>query len=406
MAAERFSPDPAWLEAEGSRILDFCRAAAIPGGGFGGLDGRGWLPADAAVHGVLTCRKIHCYALAGMLGQTDAASLVEHGLTALRGPLRDDENGGWFATAPGDDHRKEAYLHAFVALCASTATMAGFDVADILDEAVAIIEDRFWSEEEGALRERFEADWTGEMDYRGANANMHGVEAFLALAEATANSRWTRRALRIAERLVHRQARRNGYAVIEHFDRDWSVLRDFNADHPHDDLRPFGMTPGHYAEWAHLLLRIERALQNAGETAPDWLLEDAKALFAALLRDGWREGKHPGIVYTVDWDGAVSVGNRPHWVVAEAIVAADALHRRTGEAPYRDWYDRFWTIVEAAFIDREFGGWWNELDEHDHPSQMIYRGKPDLYHIYQATLAPRLPFAPSYAAAVRRSRQG
>lgn len=377
-------------------------AAARPEGGFGALDTMGRLPADAPADGVLTCRKIHAYALATALGDFDGADLVDHGLRALRSTLRDPENGGWYKSSTGEDRRKEAYLHAFVALAASTAVSFGHDARDILDEAVSIIETRFWSDNEGAMRERFEADWTGEMDYRGANANMHALEAFLALHDATGNAVWLDRGFAIAGTIIERHTRANGHAVIEHFDSDWNILREFNADRPRDDLRPYGTTPGHYAEWSHLLLRLEMALQEAGRTPTTTLRPDAEALFAATLRDGWKD-EPAGIVYTVGWDNQVSVENRPHWVIAEAAVAAQFLALLIGTPHYFEWRNRLWQTIRETFVDETYGGWWNEVDGRNRPSETIYRGKPDLYHAYQALLSARLPAAPTYAAAVRRA---
>ncbi len=401
-SAKPLPPQPDFLRRETRRLLQFSVEAAIPGGGFGALDTAGRLPTDAPIDGVLTCRKIHSYALATALGEFDGAHLVVHGLKALRGPLRDDKHGGWYKNDTGEDRRKEAYLHAFVALAASTAVGFGYDARDLLDEAIAVIERRFWSEDEGAMRERFEVDWTGEMDYRGANANMHSVEAFLALADVTGDTEWLGRAERIVERLIHDHARSNGHAVIEHFDRTWNVLRTFNAERPYDDLRPYGLTPGHYAEWSHLLLRLQMALEEAGRASPSTLRDDAEGLFAATLRDGWKD-EPPGIVYTVGWDGEASVENRPHWVIAEAAVAAEFLSGRTGGEGYAEWRNRFWATIEDVFVDEAFGSWWNEVDGRNQPSEAIYRGKPDLYHACQAVLAARLPLAPTYAAAVRRS---
>ncbi|MCP1200194.1 AGE family epimerase/isomerase [Notoacmeibacter sp. MSK16QG-6] len=395
-------PDRQWLREESRRLLAFSKAAAIPGGGFGLLDTAGRLPANAPINGVLTCRKIHCYALATALGDCDGADLVDHGLRALREGLRDSRHGGWYKDDAGEDRRKEAYLHAFVALAASTATSFGHDASDILKDVVQLIEMRFWSEEEGAVRERFAADWTDEMDYRGANANMHMLEAFLALHDATGDPIWLHRGRLIVETIVGSHARPNGYAVIEHFDRNWNVLKDFNADRPFDDLRPFGTTPGHYAEWAHLLLRLDMALAEHGNGTPASHRRDAEGLFEAVLRDGWKD-EPPGIVYTVGWDGEVSVENRPHWVIAEAAVAAEFLSRITGETRFAEWRNRFWSTIRDLFVDETFGSWWNEVDGQNRPSESIYRGKPDLYHAYQALLAARLPLAPTYASAVRRA---
>ena len=170
----------------------------------------------------------------------------------MQGKLRDEVAGGWFADArrSGD---KSAYLHAFVALAASSAQAAGRPGAEaLLAEAIRIVETHFWSEEEGALRESFSRDWSQEEPYRGANSNMHGVEAFLALADVTGNSIWLQRALRIVERLIHQHAASQGHAVVEHFDRQWQALPEYNADNRADPFRPYGSTPGHSLSLIHI----------------------------------------------------------------------------------------------------------------------------------------------------------
>ncbi len=143
-------------------------------------------------------------------------------MTALSGPLRDHEHGGWFAAPQAVDGNtgKAAYLHAFVALAASSAVVAGAPGAQaLLNDAVPIIDQFFWSEEEGVMLESFARDWRGVEAYRGANSNMHATEAFLALADVTGDTRWLDRALRIVERVIHTHAAGNQFMVIEHFDR-------------------------------------------------------------------------------------------------------------------------------------------------------------------------------------------
>ena len=50
----------------------------------------------------------------------------------------------------------------------------------LLGEALEVLETRFWDEEAGALVDVWSRDWSSLEPYRGANANMHGVEAMLA----------------------------------------------------------------------------------------------------------------------------------------------------------------------------------------------------------------------------------
>ncbi|GBR11658.1 N-acylglucosamine 2-epimerase [Acetobacter oeni] len=370
--------------------------------GFAALDNHGHLVPDAGVDTILTARMTHVYSVAGNRGLPGCLPLALHGVTSLLGPLRDPEYGGWFARLDNnDDRRKQAYLHAFISLAASSAVVAHVEGAQsLLDEALSVWERRFWSDEEGAFRDSFARDWSDEENYRGANANMHSVEACMAVADVTDNPVWRHRALRIVERFVHTYAKAMDYALPEHFDRNWKLLRNFNKNKPTDDLRPFGMTPGHFVEWSHLLLKLEAALLRTEGEAPSWLFDDAVGLFETGIRAGWERDGAPGILYTVDFSLKPVVHVRPHWCQAEALTAAAALLKRTGNARYEKWYRTIWDYVDMYMIDRNLGGWRQELDQNNRASEVVYAGKADLYHAWQATLAPLLPLAPSFATAV------
>ena len=92
-----------------------------------------------------------------------------------------------------------------------------------------------------------------------------------------------------------------------------------------------------------------------------------------------------------------------HWVVAEAIGAAAALHAATGDTSYDDWGETWWRHVADCFRDPERGSWWHELSPANRPSSMTWEGKPDIYHAFQATLFPRLPLAPDRPGPGRRA---
>ncbi|MDG6401368.1 AGE family epimerase/isomerase [Pseudomonas quasicaspiana] len=391
-----------WLAREGNRLLTFAKASRLPQG-FGNLDERGVLPENAHAETMNTARMTHSFAMAHIRGIPGCAALVDHGIASLAGPLRDAEHGGWFSTPLTHQSKtdKQAYLHAFVALAASSAVVAGRPGAQaLLSEAIEVIQRRFWSEEEGAMRESFARDWTQEETYRGANSNMHSTEAFLALADVTGDAQWLDRALRIVERVIHGYAAANEYQVIEHFSLSWQPLPEYNHDNRADGFRPYGTTPGHAFEWARLLLHLEASRQRLKLPTPSWLQADARQLFANACRDAWNVDGLPGIVYTLDWQKQPVVRHRLHWVHCEAAAAAAALLQRTDEKQYEDWYRCFWEFNETLFIDHELGSWHHELDPLNQPSADIWGGKPDLYHAYQATLLPVLPLAPSLASAL------
>ena len=89
-----------------------------------------------------------------------------------------------------------------------------------------------------------------------------------------------------------------------------------------------------------------------------------------------------------------------HWVACEAVLAADALHRRTGEERFAAVAARWWDEIDRYFLDRKGGGWWQELAPDMTPAASTWSGKPDLYHSYQALLLPSLPLSPTAATAL------
>ena len=141
----------------------------------------------------ITCRMTHSFALGHLLGRPGAGAMVDHGLAALTGPLHDDEHGGWFAGTGADQQDKQAYGHAFVVLAASSATAAGRPgAAELLAEALEVMDTRFWRESESMVADVWDRTWSELEDYRGVNANMHTVEAYLAAADVTGDTRWRR----------------------------------------------------------------------------------------------------------------------------------------------------------------------------------------------------------------------
>jgi len=390
-----------WLHTEGLRLLEFGRDSVQSDRGAGWLDDDGVVDTTRPVFTWMTARTAHVYALGHLLGVPGCGAVALSSVTALRTALHDQRYGGWFASlAPGGtpDTTKSAYAHAFVVLAASTGSVAGIDGArDLLDDALAVLDERFWEAGAGMHADQWDGGWTTLDPYRGVNANMHAVEALLAAGDATGEVRWHERAATIAGHVVA-WAGANRWRILEHFNQGWVPQPEFNADRPNDQFKPYGATVGHGLEWARLLLQVNAALPGR---ASEKLVPAARALYDVAVRDGWSADGAAGFVYTTDWAGTPVDHTRMHWVVAEAIGAAAALHQATGELRYADDYARWWDYAADHLIDREQGSWHHELDASNVPSREVWPGKPDLYHAFQATLLPLLPLAPGLAVAVR-----
>jgi len=394
-------PDDAWLDAECRRLLAFGRRAVHPGGGAAWLDDAGAPDLGRPVHTWITARTVHVQGLGTLLGVEGADAVAAGALAGLHGVLRDAGRGGWHgAVGPDgtpDGTGKSCYAHAFVMLAASTAVVAGLPGAQrLLDEATGVFEERFWDDDLGRVVDEWDRAWTTAAPYRGLNSTMHSVEAMLAVGDVTGDGVWHRRAARLAGLVLDLAPAYDG-RLPEHFGADWSVDLELNRERPDDPFKPYGATVGHGLEWSRLLLHLEAAL---GASAPAGLLDTSRLLFDRAAADGWHADGEPGFVYTTDWDGRPVVRERMHWVAAEAVAAAAALHRRTGEDAYARRYAEWWDYVVEHVRDAERGSWHHELDAANRPQASVWPGKPDLYHAVQATLLPRLPLAPSLASAL------
>ncbi len=395
-------PDDAWLTAEADRLALGVAASRRVEGGFGDLDDDTRLVAGSHAQTYVTARMTHVAGLQVLRGRGGSFDLLDHGVRALEGPLQDAEHGGWYPTSdPAGQGDKRAYDHCFVVLAASTATLAGHPRGRaLLDRALACLLTRFWDDDRGVLLDVWDRTWSRLEPYRGANANMHGVEALLAAADATGDDVWHQRALRVARAVVHERAAAHAWRLPEHFDEQWQVVADYNRDDPAHPFRPYGATIGHWFEWSRLLLHLRHGLADP----PAWTLDDAWSLYAAAVREGWAVDGRPGFVYTVDADGVPVVRARLHWVVCEAVAAA-ALWRTQAGAPVPvealdGQLATWWGYAREHLVDVDRGGWVHELSPENRPAAGTWSGKPDVYHAHQAALMALLPPARSVAGAL------
>ena len=383
-----------WLMTRATDLVGFfARGSVNETGGFHFLDADG-APRTNAPRGsgnerelFATCRMVHCYAAAHVLGEPLAWDIMDHGMRYLAEAHADATHGGWYwglDDAGVTRGEKLAYGHAFVLLAAASAGEAGHPAARALhDAAFETILTRFWDDEAGAMKEEFNADWTAFSDYRGQNSNMHSTEALMAAFEAWGEAQALTMAERIADLIINRHARAAGWVVPEHFDTAWDVLPDYAGD---PMFRPAGTTPGHALEWARLLIQ----LWNLGGKRHDWMPEAAKALFLTAVDGAWDTARG-GFYYTLDWDGTPAMRNRFWWPLCEAAGAAAVLRATFDEPIFETWYRRIWAVLDRDFIDHSRGGWWAEAGADGAPVETVFAGKPDIYHALQACLIPLVP---------------
>lgn len=389
-----------YLMRQANDLYDFFEAASInPKGGFFELDDEGMpLDEDNAVRQIhVTTRMIHCAVVGSLIGRPGSDEIIDHGMNYLWNHHRDQTNGGYVWSLDDNgikDSAKQAYGHAFVLLAGSSAKLVGHPLADkVIADVTAVIERHFWDDEAGAVREEFSADWTEVPGYRGQNSNMHLTEALMAAYEATGEKAYLKKAERIADLIIRRNAVPLGHRVAEHFDEAWGVDKDYR--HSNEMFRPSGTTPGHWLEWARLLYQ----LWVLGRKEHSWMTDAARNLFKRSIDLGW-DKEHGGFFYTLDWDDTPAIREKLWWPVAEAIGAAAYISAYDNEAYFQVWYRKLWDYAENHVIDHARGGWLSELQEDLTPASKLFVGKPDIYHSLQACLIPLYPVTGSLTHAI------
>lgn len=366
-----------------------------------GDDGTPWT--DRPRECWITCRMAHVYSIGTLLKHEGSEALVDSALKGIMGELKDTKNGGWFPGLTASNEilpSKQCYAHAFVILAATSAVLADRPGAkELLDEALSLYDKRFWNDEEGLACDTWNTEFTILDDYRGLNANMHTVEAFLAVADAASKEEYRERAGRIINHVIE-WAKNNDWRIPEHFTKDWVADLDCNKDKPADPFKPYGATPGHGIEWGRLITQWALSTYKEDKTDAAPYIEAAENLFNRAIKDAWNSDGAPGIAYTTDWQGNPVVHDRMHWTLAEAINTSAVLYRVTGNAKYADNFAEFMEYLDTTVLDHENGSWFHQLDANNNLLGTVWPGKSDIYHALQATLIPYMPVDTSIAKAV------
>lgn len=387
-------------------LLSFGHQFPSPGGSsyYLGDDGTPWKDRNRETW--ITSRMTHVYSIGSMLGHEGSEALADAALKGLRGELHDDQNGGWYAGLTKDNEivpTKQCYAHAFVILAASSGVLACREGAEeLLKDALALYDLRFWNEEEGLSCDTWNTEFTELDSYRGLNANMHTVEAFLAAADVTGDEKYRVRAGRIIDHVLV-WAKDNNWRIPEHFSSDWVPDLECNKDRPDDQFKPYGATPGHGIEWARLITQWALSTYKEDKAGAAPYIEAAENLYNRAVADAWNADGEPGICYTTDWNGKPVVHDRMHWTLAEAINTSSVLFHVTDNEKYAADYAEFMKYLDEKVLDHVNGSWFHQLDRENNLLETVWPGKSDIYHALQATLIPY--YAPGLSIAVAVKKQ-
>ena len=298
-------------------------------------------------HLVSSTRFIFNYSEAARyFGNAEYLAAARHGLDYLRSAHLNPQSGGYtwlIKDGQAVDQTNHCYGLAFVLLAYASAVKAGITEAQAyVHETFALMEQHFWLPEHGLYADEASVDWKIVSPYRGQNANMHSCEALIAAFEATGHKPYLDRAMLLAHNICVRQTQTTQGQIWEHYDPTWQPDWNYNKHDPKNLFRPWGYQPGHFTEWAKLLLILDRYQPKP------WLLVTAKQLFDQALEKAW-DHEYGGLCYGFSPSGDVCDADKYFWVQAESIAAAALLAQATGEQRYWDWYDTLWGYVWSPF---------------------------------------------------------
>ena len=396
-----------FLEEIRKNLLEFGRQFPAPDGSsyYLGDDGTPWKDRNRETW--ITSRMLHVYSIGTILGDKKSKALAESALRGLKGALKDTEHGGWYSGLRADGEilpNKQCYAHAFVILSASSAMLAKIDGAEeLLKEALELFDLRFWDEKEKLCVDTWNTEFTVLDDYRGLNANMHTVEAFLAVADALSDEKYRQRAGGIIGHVI-KWFSENSFRIPEHFTKDWKEDLECNKEQPADQFKPYGATPGHGIEWARLISQWALSTYRTEDSSilTEKYVEAAEALYNRAIKDAWNVDGAEGLVYTTDWEGKPVIHDRMHWTLAEAINTSSVLWQITNNQRYANDYSKFMKYLDEKVLDHENGSWFHQLNEKNKVIGTVWPGKSDLYHAFQATWIPYGDTAVSIASDVKQ----
>ena len=383
-------------------LLDFGRRFPSPSGSSYYLGDNGLPLIERPRQTWISARMAHVYSIGKILGIEGSEQLASQAVNGLAGELKDHRYGGFYSGITMDGKTlpdKMCYAHAFVILAASSALLADINGAkDLLYDALDIFDRYFWDEKEGLAYDTWDIAFEKLDEYRGLNANMHTVEAFLAVADATGDEAYRKRAGRIIDRVIA-WGKEYDHRLPEHFDSDWKATPDLNWDNPADPFKPFGATPGHAMEWARLIVQYAKSTFGSGGQTDEYI-KAAKSLYDRAYLDAWNADGEKGFVYTTDFEGNPIIHDRMHWTLAEAINTSAVLYRITGDERYADDFSGYLEYLDQSVMDHRYGSWFHQLDEKNSVIDTVWPGKPDIYHAFQAMLIPYVEPSVSLASAI------
>lgn len=348
-------------------IRNFYRQHALnpDGGFFQSITADGEVRADKVHHLVSSCRITINFARSAMImNLPEDLEVVRHGLKFIESSHRRKDGKGYHWLLQGIealDTDQYCYGYAFLLLSYASAYKAGISSAKAGMEAIyGQMQALFWDESSGLYADQYSIKKHTLDPYRGQNANMHATEALIIAYDATGESVYLDHALRIAHNIVVGCTRSTQGLIWEHYDRQWAPDFDYNRGDPQNLYKPWGYQPGHFTEWAKLLLILNHY-------HPDkWLTERADFLLEEAWDRCW-DKRRGGLYYGFAPDGSICDSDKYFWVQAETLAALAVAKKQKLNSPTEERLIQLEKYVNDYFIANDAKIWFRLLNSDNKP---------------------------------------
>ncbi len=302
------------------------------------------------------------YEKPGQFTRDDLLAAARHGFEFLRRKMWDFENGGfyWAVDAAGNEVRapnKHLYGQSFALYALSEYYLASRDeeAMELAVELFDVLEAKAHDARYKGYQEYFAVDWSEpkptdhnymkapHFDAKLMNTHLHLLEAMTAYYRASRRPEARQRLIELIGIETEQVVRKDPVACTDKYERDWTPILENGYDR---------VSYGHDVENVWL---VADACEAAGLDVRRYV-----PLFEKL----WTYSRTHG--FDEEQGGFFSSGplgrsaenlDKVWWVQAEALVSALYMYKLTGDAAYREAFDKTWRFVRERQIDWTHGEW-------------------------------------------------
>jgi cellobiose epimerase len=339
-------------------------------GFFGAITNEGTGVADATRHNVLFTRYLWTYSTAyRIFGDMESLELAHRAFNYLVNQFWDNENGGvyWQLNSDGtvSDPNKMTYglafaIYAFSEYYRITENELSLDLAI---QIFNLLEKHAYDPVYGGYLEAFTADWEyvpgqgmASGRSKSMNTHLHMLEAYTNLYRVWPDKLLEQKMHELIDVFWNHILNTGTWHQELYFERDWTVYGRYDS-YGHDiEFSWLFDEAGKVLGNSELIRKIQDASVKIAEIQlNEGMNADGAMIYEKIGEDRYRDN--------ISW-----------WVQAEAVVGFINAYEISRDRKYLDAAIGVWDYIKKNMIDREYGGWFANLDAKGTPRPNARKG--------------------------------